>query len=71
MKNIQIFSSSDPLREFKETAKKRFPNCVFYSSPINSYINVGAGFYDDNEITETIITNETIALQKRIFKILL
>lgn len=65
MKNKQVFLNVDPMKDFKEKKQSSFPNCAFYTSPINSSIDIGSGFYNGGMITESVITDGTISLQKK------
>lgn len=67
MINKQVFSKHDPLRAFKEKANKKFPNCAFFTSPVNSTIDIGSGYIGENAVTESIITDGSISLQKKNF----
>lgn len=65
MINKQMFVRHDSLREFKESAQKTFPNCAFYSDKANGVVNIGAGFLNGNSVTERIVTDGTISLQRK------
>lgn len=68
MINKQFFSSIDPLKSFKEEAKSKFPNCSFFNHEVNSSIDIGSGMYEGKTITESIITDGKISLQKKNFE---
>ncbi len=64
MSKMQIFVKQDPLYQFKLKYSSQFANCAFFESPVNRSIDIGAGNYGLQSVTEKIITNGHLSLKE-------
>lgn len=65
MKKTQVIASCDPLRDFKERAQMKYPNCAFFESDFHQSFDIGAGYSKGSTILEGVITDGNISLQKK------
>lgn len=61
---FQYFSNYDKLRDFKIATLQQYANCSFFEHDINAVSSVSNGFFEDKPITERIITDGNISLEK-------
>lgn len=67
MYNKQVFSNVDPIKDWKQKMQTKYPNCAFYNHEVNSRFDIGSGYQDEQLVTESIITDGTISIQRKNF----